>query len=113
MKKGDTLCIIEAMKLMNEFPSEVDGTVAEICVGNGQVVEMCIRDRVNNAGTAWKGLFTDMALADWQGVLDEMCIRDRTCPPPLRNARGRIALSGHGPRSCRRQRGRLLTAGAF
>ena len=39
VKKGDTLCIIEAMKLMNEIPSEVDGTVAEICVGNGQVVE--------------------------------------------------------------------------
>ena len=39
MKKGDTLCIIEAMKLMNEIPAEVDGTVAEICVGNGQVVE--------------------------------------------------------------------------
>ena len=39
VKQGDTLCIIEAMKLMNEIPSEVDGTVAEICVGNGQVVE--------------------------------------------------------------------------
>ena len=39
VKKGDTLCIIEAMKLMNEIPCEVDGTVAEICVGNGQVVE--------------------------------------------------------------------------
>ena len=39
VKKGDTLCIIEAMKLMNEIHSEVDGTVAEICVGNGQVVE--------------------------------------------------------------------------
>ncbi len=39
VKKGDTLCIIEAMKLMNEIPSEVNGTVAEICVGNGQVVE--------------------------------------------------------------------------
>lgn len=37
--KGDTLCIIEAMKLMNEIPSEVDGTVGEICVSNGQVVE--------------------------------------------------------------------------
>lgn len=37
--KGDTLCIIEAMKLMNEIPSEVDGTVVEVCVGNGQVVE--------------------------------------------------------------------------
>ena len=39
VEKGDTLCIIEAMKLMNEIPAEVDGTVAEICVGNGQVVE--------------------------------------------------------------------------
>lgn len=39
VKKGDVLCIIEAMKLMNEIQSEFDGTVAEICVGNGQVVE--------------------------------------------------------------------------
>ena len=39
VKKGDPLCIIEAMKLMNEIPAEVDGTIAEICVGNGQVVE--------------------------------------------------------------------------
>lgn len=36
---GDTLCIIEAMKLMNEITCEVEGTVADICVGNGQVVE--------------------------------------------------------------------------
>ena len=39
VKKGDTLCIIEAMKLMNEIPAEVDGTIVEVCVGNGQVVE--------------------------------------------------------------------------
>lgn len=39
VKKGDVLCIIEAMKLMNEIPAEVEGTVAEIAVGNGQVVE--------------------------------------------------------------------------
>lgn len=39
VRKGDTLCIIEAMKMMNEIASEVDGTVAEVCVGNGQVVE--------------------------------------------------------------------------
>lgn len=39
VKKGDTLCIIEAMKLMNEIPAEADGTIAEVCVGNGQVVE--------------------------------------------------------------------------
>ena len=36
---GDTLCIIEAMKLMNELDSEVSGTVAEICVENAQPVE--------------------------------------------------------------------------
>lgn len=39
VKKGDVLCIIEAMKLMNEITSEVDGEIAEICVENGQVVE--------------------------------------------------------------------------
>ncbi len=39
VKKGDTLCIIEAMKLMNEIPAEADGTIAEICAANGQVVE--------------------------------------------------------------------------
>jgi len=39
VSRGDTLCIIEAMKLMNELESEVDGTVAEILVENGQPVE--------------------------------------------------------------------------
>lgn len=39
VKKGDVLCIVEAMKLMNEITSEFDGMVTEICVGNGQVVE--------------------------------------------------------------------------
>ena len=39
VRRGDTLCIIEAMKLMNEINSEVDGKIVEICVGNGQVVE--------------------------------------------------------------------------
>lgn len=37
--KGQTVCIIEAMKLMNEICAEEDGTVTEICVTNGQVVE--------------------------------------------------------------------------
>ena len=37
--EGDTLCIIEAMKLMNELESEVSGTVVEICVENAQPVE--------------------------------------------------------------------------
>ena len=36
---GDTLCIIEAMKLMNELESEVRGTIAEILVENGEPVE--------------------------------------------------------------------------
>jgi len=39
VKKGDTLCIIEAMKLLNEINAEVDGEIADICVENGQVVE--------------------------------------------------------------------------
>ena len=37
--KGDTLCIIESMKLMNEVPSDVDGTVTQILVDNAQPVE--------------------------------------------------------------------------
>ena len=37
--KGQTLCIIEAMKLMNEIESEFDGTVKEILVENEQMVE--------------------------------------------------------------------------
>ena len=39
VKAGDTLCIIEAMKLMNEIVSEYDGVVSEICVANNQVVD--------------------------------------------------------------------------
>lgn len=39
VKKGQTLCIIEAMKLMNEVESEVDGVVVRILVENGQPVE--------------------------------------------------------------------------
>lgn len=39
VKKGQTLCIVEAMKLMNEIGSEDDGVIAEICVTNGQMVE--------------------------------------------------------------------------
>lgn len=39
VKKGDTLCIIEAMKVMNEIKSDTDGIVKEILVSNGQMVE--------------------------------------------------------------------------
>ncbi|KSV58381.1 acetyl-CoA carboxylase biotin carboxyl carrier protein [Acetivibrio ethanolgignens] len=39
VKKGQVLAIVEAMKLMNEIESEYDGTVAEILVENGQMVE--------------------------------------------------------------------------
>lgn len=39
VKRGDTLYIVESMKLMNEIASECDGTVAEIYVNNGDTVE--------------------------------------------------------------------------
>jgi acetyl-CoA carboxylase biotin carboxyl carrier protein len=39
VKPGDTLCIIEAMKLLNEIEAEVAGTIKEILVENGQAVE--------------------------------------------------------------------------
>lgn len=39
VKAGDTLCIIEAMKLMNEIEAEKSGTVKEILVENGTPVE--------------------------------------------------------------------------
>lgn len=39
VKKGDTLCIIEAMKLMNEIESEFTGKIAEIYVKDGETVE--------------------------------------------------------------------------
>ena len=39
VKKGQTLCIIEAMKIMNEIEAEIDGTITEVKVGNGDPVE--------------------------------------------------------------------------
>ncbi|MEN9282439.1 MAG: hypothetical protein RL594_1374 [Bacteroidota bacterium] len=39
VKVGDTLCIVEAMKLMNEIESDVSGTIVKILVENGQPVE--------------------------------------------------------------------------
>ncbi len=39
VKKGDTLCIIEAMKLMNEIESEFDGEIVEILVNDDEMVE--------------------------------------------------------------------------
>lgn len=39
VKKGQVICIIEAMKLMNEIESEVDGTLLRALVQNGQAVE--------------------------------------------------------------------------
>ncbi|HET7234607.1 MAG TPA: acetyl-CoA carboxylase biotin carboxyl carrier protein [Longimicrobium sp.] len=39
VSKGQTLCILEAMKLMNELESDVAGTVREVCVENGEPVE--------------------------------------------------------------------------
>ncbi|MEM6367271.1 MAG: acetyl-CoA carboxylase biotin carboxyl carrier protein [Myxococcota bacterium] len=37
--KGQTLCIIEAMKLMNEIPSDYEGVVTKVLVNNGDVVQ--------------------------------------------------------------------------
>lgn len=39
VKQGDVVCIIEAMKMMNEIKSEITGKVVEICVEDGQPVE--------------------------------------------------------------------------
>ena len=39
VKKGDILCIVEAMKLMNEIESEFDGEIAEVCVKDGEMVD--------------------------------------------------------------------------
>ncbi|HEU4403528.1 MAG TPA: acetyl-CoA carboxylase biotin carboxyl carrier protein [Candidatus Polarisedimenticolia bacterium] len=39
VRKGQTLCIVEAMKLMNEIESDCEGTVLDILVANGQPVE--------------------------------------------------------------------------
>ena len=51
VKKGDTLCIIEAMKLMNEVESEVDGEVVEVCCKDGDMMEFesaIFKIRINN-----------------------------------------------------------------
>ncbi|MBU3112560.1 acetyl-CoA carboxylase biotin carboxyl carrier protein [Clostridium lacusfryxellense] len=39
IKIGDTLCILEAMKLMNQIESEVDGEVVEVLVSNEDIIE--------------------------------------------------------------------------
>lgn len=39
VKKGDILCIVEAMKMMNEITSETDGKIIDICAENGKIVE--------------------------------------------------------------------------
>ncbi len=39
IRKGQVVCIVEAMKLMNEIESEFDGEVVEVCVKDGEIVE--------------------------------------------------------------------------
>lgn len=39
VKKGDVLCIIEAMKIMNEILAEDDGEIVDVCAANGDIVE--------------------------------------------------------------------------
>ena len=42
VSKGDVLCFLEAMKLMNEVTADVDGTIEAIFVTNGSMVEACM-----------------------------------------------------------------------
>ena len=39
VKKGDVLCIIETMKLMNDITAEHDGEIVDICIKNGDIAE--------------------------------------------------------------------------
>ncbi len=39
VKQGTVLCLIEAMKMMNEITADCDGVIEEVCVENGQVVD--------------------------------------------------------------------------
>lgn len=39
VKKGDVVCIVEAMKLMNEIETEFSGKILEVCIQDGQPVE--------------------------------------------------------------------------
>jgi acetyl-CoA carboxylase biotin carboxyl carrier protein len=39
VKPGDVLCVVEAMKMMNEITSDVAGEIAELCTSNKQIVE--------------------------------------------------------------------------
>jgi acetyl-CoA carboxylase biotin carboxyl carrier protein len=39
VKAGQAVCIIEAMKIMNEIEADIDGTITKILVENGQPVE--------------------------------------------------------------------------
>jgi acetyl-CoA carboxylase biotin carboxyl carrier protein len=39
VKAGDTICIVEAMKMMNQIEADCDGTVVEVLVANGQAIE--------------------------------------------------------------------------
>ncbi len=39
VKKGDIVCVVEAMKLMNEIEADVEGEITEICVNDGDIVD--------------------------------------------------------------------------
>lgn len=39
VKKGEVICLVEAMKILNELRSDVSGVVKEICVTNGELIE--------------------------------------------------------------------------
>lgn len=39
VKKGDTICNIESMKMLNDISADIDGVIAQVCINNEQLVE--------------------------------------------------------------------------
>jgi acetyl-CoA carboxylase biotin carboxyl carrier protein len=61
VKKGDTLCVLEAMKMMNQLEAEADCVIVSVCVQSGELVEfgqtlfeVAEADAVEKAGTVEK-----------------------------------------------------------
>lgn len=63
--KGDVVCIIEAMKFMNEVISEVDGTITEILVEDAQFVEF---------GQELFRVNSNTNIGRWSAVKQMLCI---------------------------------------